>query len=494
LLSRLRDGLGDSLASLDEKDRRLAAVTTGSLDALKRYTLGLKAWNTGRYNDAVDLYREAVELDPDFASAYAALGAAYSSFIFRERELAAENFDAALARLDRVGRRELNFIRAQHAAFLGRVDEQVHYLELHLEEYPDDPSAHFNLGSSYRDRGQLERCVGEFEEVLRVAPRNAAAMINLATCLSGMGEDQKAIAAYREAFEIEPQWEVSTNINHEYGVTLTNARLYSEARELYEKRLASPDAGERGQAHRSLGHLELYRGQFESAVDDFRQAIGLHTAAKQPLSAARDLMFQAYAEIARGRTDAAIDALDQAAEIMPTDSGSIPFHVILGSAYLAAGDAASARRVSDRLNEWRKADGDQIGEDTLRQCRVLEARVRCAEGDPEHAIEALESEARLSTQPLPDLQTGLAEAYAAVGRWEDTDRALRRLIDLRWDSYEGLVPWITAHYRLGQVSERLDNPREAVAWYRRYLDLWGAADSDLEQIDLARDRLEALGG
>ena len=106
----------------------------------------------------------------------------------------------------------------------------------------------------------------------------------------------------------------------------------------------------------------------------------------------------------------------------------------------------------------------------------------------------LESEAQLSTQPLPDLQTGLAEAYAAMGRWEDTDRALRRLVDIRWDSYEGLVPWITAHYRLGQVSERLDNPHEAVAWYRRFLDLWGAADSDLEQIDLARDRLEALGG
>ena len=179
---------------------------------------------------------------------------------------------------------------------------------------------------------------------------------------------------------------------------------------------------------------------------------------------------------------------------MPSDSGSIPFHVILGSAYLAAGDAASARRLSELLTERIKADGDQMGEDTLRQCRILEARGRCAEGDPEHAIESLESEAQLSTQPDPDLHMGLAEAYAAVGRWEDTDRALRGLIDLRWDSYEGLVPWISAHYRLGQVSERLDNPRQAVVWYRRYLDLWGAADSDLKQINLARDRLEALGG
>jgi tetratricopeptide (TPR) repeat protein len=494
LLSRLRDGLGDSLASLEGEDRRLAAVTTGSLEALKRYTLGLGAWNTGRYDDAVALYREAVEIDPEFASAHAALGSAYASYVFRERELAAENFDAALARLDRVGRRELNFIRSQHAAFLGRVDEQIHYLELHLSEYPDDPSARFNLGSSYRDRGQLEKCVGEFEEVLRVAPHNAAAMINLATCLSGLGQDQSAITAYRRAFEIEPQWEVSSNINHEYGVTLTNARLYSEARELYEKRLSMPDAGNRGHAHRSLGHLELYQGQFESAVDHFRQAVGLHTAAEQPLSVARDLMFQAYTEIARARTQAAIEALDQAAEIMPTDGGSIPFHVILGSAYLAAGDVASARRISDRLIERKEADGDQVGEDTLRECRVLEARVRAAEGNPDHAIESLESEAHLSTQPDPDLQMGISEAYAAVGRWEDAERALRRLIDLRWDSYEGLVPWITAHYRLGQVYEELDRRDEAAASYKRFLDLWGDADTELLQIELARSRLEVFGG
>ena len=494
LLSRLRDGLGDSLASVGGDDWRLAAVTTGSLDALKRYTQGLRAWNTGRYADAVELYREAIGIDPDFASAYAALGSAYASYLFHERELAAEAFDAALARLDRVGRRELNFIRSQHASFLGRPEEEIRFLGLHLAEYPDDPSAHFNLGSSYRSLGQLERCVIEFEEVLRVAPHNAAAMINLATCLSGMGEDESAITVYRMAFEIQPEWEVSSNINHEYGVTLTNAGLYSEARKLYEKRLAMTDASNRGHAHRSLGHLELYQGQFETAVDHFRQAAGLHTAAEQPLSVARDLMFQAYSEIARGRTNAAIDALDQADEDMPSDGGSIPFHVILGSAYLAAGDVDAAQRISGRLAARTAADGDQVGEDTLRQYRILEARVLFAEGKREQAIEMLESEAQISTTPYPDLAAGLAEAYAAEGRWEDTERSLRRLIDLRWDSYEGLVPWITAHYRLGQVYEELGKRDEAVASYRRFLDLWSDADSDLQQIELARSRLEILGG
>ena len=493
LLSRLRDGLGDSLSSLGENTRPLAAVTTGSLEALKRYTQGLRAWNVGRYDDGVGHYKEALAIDPDFASAYAALGSAYSTYVFRERELAAENFEAALARLDRVGRKELNFIRSQYADFLGHVDEQIRFLELHLSEYPDDISAHFNLGACYRDHGQYEQCVTEFEEILRVAPRHAGALINLATCLSVMDLTDPAITAYREAFEIQPDWEVTSNLNHEYGVTLLRAGLFSEAREVFEKRLARPESSHRGHAHRSLGHLELYRGQFAPAVDHFRQAVTLHTAAGHPASAARDQIFEAHAEIARGRTEAAAEALSRARETMPTDAGSIPFHINIGIAYLMAEKIDAARRISDSLMARSTDDADQLGENTVRRINVLEARVLGAEGDVERAIEMLEKEARILTNPNPNLFHGLAKAYAAEDRWEDTEHSLRRLIDLRWDAYEGLAPWITAHFRIGQVYEQLGKSNEAAESYRRFLELWGDADADLPQIALAREQLEILG-
>ena len=493
LLSRLRDGLGDSLSSLGEDNQPLAAVTTGSLEALKRYTQGLRAWNDGKYEDAVGLYKEAIAIDPDFASAYAALGSAYSTYVFRERELAAENFEAALDRLDRVGRKELNFIRSQYAGFLGHQNERIRFLELHLSEYPDDISAHFNLGACYRDLGQYEQCVDEYAELLRVAPRNAGALINLATCLSAMNETGPAITAYRQAFEIQPDWEVTSNLNHEYGVSLLRAGLFSDARDVFEKRLARPEPGDRGHAHRSLGHLEVYRGQFEASVDHFRQAVTLHTAAGYPTSAARDQIFEAYAEIARGRMEAAAKVLLQARETMPLDAGSIPFHVNIAMAYLAAGKIDDAGRISDALVA-RSAEDDQLGENTLRRIHVLEGRVLFAVGDVGRAIEVLEKEARIATNPNPDLYEGLADAYRAENRWPDCEVALRQLIEVRWDSYEGLVPWVTSHFRLGEVCEQTGKPDEAVAWYRRFVDLWGNADTELPQIEAARERLEALGG
>ena len=492
LLSRLRDGLGDSLSSLGADDQRLAAVTTGSLDALKRYTQGLRAWSAGRYDDAVGHYKEAIEIDPDFASAYAALGSAYSTYVFRERELAAEYFEAALARLDRVGRKELNFIRSQYAGFLGHQSERIRFLELHLSEYPDDISAHFNLGTCYRDLGQYEQCVAEYEEILRVAPRHAGAFINLATCLSVMDKTEPAIAAYQQAFKIQPEWEVTSNLNHEYGVTLMRAGSFADAREVFEKRLARPEPSHRGHAHRSLGHLELHRGQFEPSVDHFRQAVTLHTAAGYPASAARDQIFEAYAEIARGRMEEAAVVLSLAKETMPSDAGSLTFHVNIAMAYLAAGKVDAARSISDDLLA-RSAEDGQLGENTVRRIHVLEGRVLFAAGDLDRAIEVLEKEARIATNPNPDLFEGLAEAYRAEDRWPECEVALRRLIEVRWDSYEGLVPWITSHFLLGEVSEQLGKPDEAVDSYQRFVDLWGESDADLPQIELARNRLEILG-
>ena len=493
LLSRLRDGLGDSLSSLGQDQRPLAAVTTGSLEALKLYTQGLRAWRDGKYQDAVGHYKEAIAIDPDFASAYAALGSAYSTYVFRERELAAENFEAALDRLDRVGRRELNFIRSQYAGFLGHQDERIRFLELHLSEYPDDTSAHFNLGACYRDIGQYEQCVAQYTEILRVEPRHAGALINLATCLSVMNKTGPAITAYRQAFEIQPEWEVTSNLNHEYGVSLLRAGMFADARELFEKRLARPEPDNRGHAHRSLGQLELYRGQFEAAIDHFRQAATLHTAAGYPTSIARDHIFEAFAEIGRGRMENAVAALATAEDIMPSDAGSLPFHINIAMAYLAAGNVDEARRILDTLMP-RAGEDDQVEENTVRSIHVLEGRVLLAAGDVGRAIEVLEQEARVAARPNPDLYEGLAEAYRAENRWPESEVALRRLIEIRWDTYEGLVPWVTSHFVLGEVCEHIGKTEDAAAWYQQFVDLWGNADTELPQIELARNRLEVLGG
>jgi len=491
VMKRLRRAIGESLIAVRARDKRLADVTTASLDALKSYSEGIRLWSAGQYDQAVARYEEAVELDPDFASAYAALGGAYASYIFNSRDKAQENFEAALDRLDRVGEHEINFIQAQYAGFLGHTEEEIHFLLVHLASYPDDPGAHYNLGNTYRTLGDHERAIEAYQEVLRIAPHNAGAMINLATCLVSAGDMEAAIESYRAAFEIQPGWRSSGNLNHEYGMSLVRLGRFEEAAEVFELRLGQPSAGNRGHAHRSLGQLALYQGQFDEAATHFRDAVALHLAAGEPTSAGRDRLFSSLGEAARGRIAEAEEALDQAAREVPLQSGWTWLRSLVGSGYLAAGDVEGARRISEELTTWAES-AERPGEDPLKRRELLEAGVLTADGNPDRALEILESLKRLDTHENSFLVDALAEAYQAAGRWSDAEQSLLALIGLRSDFYEGLVPWITAHYRLAEVYERLERPEDALRYYQQFLQLWGNSDSELPEIGSTRRRLKTL--
>lgn len=81
---RMRSRLGESLASVQKFDKPLEQATTSSLEALKAFTLGEEKKNQGAHYEAIPLYQHAIELDPNFALAYARLGTVYSNINLSE--------------------------------------------------------------------------------------------------------------------------------------------------------------------------------------------------------------------------------------------------------------------------------------------------------------------------------------------------------------------------------------------------------------------------
>ena len=77
--SKLRGELGESLATVQRFDVPLAEATTSSLDALKAYSLGQKAYHGKGFTAALPYYERAIELDPNFAMGYSAVGGDYAS-------------------------------------------------------------------------------------------------------------------------------------------------------------------------------------------------------------------------------------------------------------------------------------------------------------------------------------------------------------------------------------------------------------------------------
>ena len=72
--SKLRGELGESLATVQKFDVPLEQATTSSLEALKAYSLGEKAYGESSSSAALPYHQRAIELDPNFAMGYEGVG------------------------------------------------------------------------------------------------------------------------------------------------------------------------------------------------------------------------------------------------------------------------------------------------------------------------------------------------------------------------------------------------------------------------------------
>jgi len=109
--SELRKRLGESLASIEKYDAPLEQATTSSMEALKMYSLGLKAYGEEGSSACIPYFRRAIELDPNFASAYALAAVAYWNV--GESSLASEYVKPAYELRDRVTELERLHIESQ---------------------------------------------------------------------------------------------------------------------------------------------------------------------------------------------------------------------------------------------------------------------------------------------------------------------------------------------------------------------------------------------
>jgi len=107
--SKLRGELGESLATVQKLDVPLEQATTSSLEALKAYSLGTKAYEKGTAA-ALPYDQRAIQLDPNFAMGYWAVGNDYASL--GETGRASEYFTEAFQLREHASEREKLLIAA----------------------------------------------------------------------------------------------------------------------------------------------------------------------------------------------------------------------------------------------------------------------------------------------------------------------------------------------------------------------------------------------
>ena len=194
----LRTKLGESLASVQRTSKPLDQATTSSLDALKAFTEGRGVqWQQG---DAasVPFHQRAIELDPNFARAYASLGMA--QFNLGEYDAAAKNFAKAFELRDRVSERERFYIEAGYYSFVtGDLLKADQIYADWSAAYPDDFIPYANLALNQSFLGQSEKVIESTRQALRLRPDSGAALGNLMSAYVSLDRLDEAKDIYEQS-------------------------------------------------------------------------------------------------------------------------------------------------------------------------------------------------------------------------------------------------------------------------------------------------------
>ena len=195
----LREKLGESLNSLQRFDAPLE-VTTSSLEALKAYSLASDQSYRGKWLEAMEHYKHALELDPNFASAYSGLAVGYANT--GQPKLAAESVAKAYPLRDRVSEVEKLRISSFYYFYVtGELEKYIEVLELYKQTYPRDERPYINLSVAYDRIGQWEKSAEEAGEAIRINPHTVAPHGNLARALMRLNRYDESLAVLNRAFQ-----------------------------------------------------------------------------------------------------------------------------------------------------------------------------------------------------------------------------------------------------------------------------------------------------
>src|SRR5215469_9880987 len=152
----MRRKLGESLATVQKFDKPIEDATTSSLPALQAYTLGLKRRFAGDEPGGIVLLKQAIDLDPNFAMAYARTGIAYWNM--GDQADGERYCKEAYERVDRVSEPERYYILTEYDNIVtGDSDKLIQEYQLWIQNYPRDSVPLVNRGGGYGLGGKYNK-------------------------------------------------------------------------------------------------------------------------------------------------------------------------------------------------------------------------------------------------------------------------------------------------------------------------------------------------
>ena len=468
--TKIREKMGESLASVQKYDAPAESVTTPSLEALQAYSLGWQAAEVK--NDAasaVSLFQRAVSLDPNFAMAYARMGTSYNNLGQHAR--AGENARKAYELRERVSEREKLYIASHYENYVtGNLEAARKTYELWAQTYPRDDIPPGNLGAIYGQLGDYDKALAAAQEAFKLDPGGGIAYANLIGNYLTVNRLDEARATAQEAQahnRDNPLIHLSL-----YGIDFLQHDAPGMERE------AAGLMGKPGFEEFMLcseSDTAAYGGQFGRARELTRHASDSAQRADEKETAAG---YEAEAAVREALVGNMSQAKQQAQAALALSNGR-DVEGVSAIALGLAGVSAQATRLAADLAK-------RFPEDTIVQFEYLpmiHAATALQSGSATKAIEALAPAApyELGSQPVnfalyPGYLRG--EAYVASHQGRPAAAEFQKILD-----HPGVVLnepiGALAHLGLARAYGLSSDTAKAKSAYQDFLALWKDADPDV---------------
>lgn len=264
---------------------------------------GWKLWNDKNFNEALEVFNEAVNLTPDNAAAYAGRGSTYNElkqygaavddlnkavelglnkeFVYNNRgvaymdgfqmhEMAIDDYNRALALNPNYALAYYN--RGNSRRSLNQYNEAISDYNRALELKPNYPEAHNNRGLAYNSLGMYEEAIADYTRSIELNnPQLHLPYCNRGVSYSNLNNEERAIADYNVAIKINPNY---ANAYYSRGLSYQNLNQYDAALADYTKAIElNPNYSE---AYNNRGNIYFDLEQYETAIFDYTKSIELN--------------------------------------------------------------------------------------------------------------------------------------------------------------------------------------------------------------------------
>lgn len=533
--------LAEEGRALSARSRRVAAVTTSSLPALKAYLDGESAFQSGDFRASVEAFQKAVALDGDFALAWYRLSIALE-WLGTPQELHKQAAEQAYRHADRLTERDRRLLEASRVWREGANQEARRLYSAIVHDHPDEIEGWYQLGEVLFHRNglygaSLSESRSAFERVLTYEPNHFASLVHLARIEAfegrlpemnalverflGLGKESAdhtlaihALQAFA-AGDTGREREVLAGLERSEGPAIAMAflevSLYARnlpGAERIARLLTAPSRPPRVRSygHVALAHLSLARGKWAEARAELESMASLDPWASLEYRALfSSLSFLPVSRLELSAIRDGLTALDPAAAPRVNDPAVfIDAHYdlhpllrmyLLGLVSARMADVERAQGYAGEIERQQFPPGyKSLAADFAGSVRAQIDRVQNRPVEAEKKLEPILAETK---NPLES--PFVSEAYERftraellyeLGRYPEARGGFDHLVE---SSVFEFVYLPLSHLWLGEICDRQGDSKNAAAHYKAFIDLWRDCDRDLTpMVELARHKLDAL--